>query len=81
MCQWGKLKYITINGRIRGIDECIFDLIEVLNKNGIETVACCCGHGKRPGIISLKDGRELIIAPNFKVARLVDKAFPPIFEN
>jgi hypothetical protein len=47
--------------KLVGIDYCIAPLIKVLNDGGISTVACCCGHGKNHGVISLQDGRELII--------------------
>lgn len=30
------------------IDKCMRELIESLNKKGIKTLACCCGHGKYP---------------------------------
>ena len=28
------------------VDRCLAPLVEMLNIYGIETVACCCGHGK-----------------------------------
>lgn len=52
---------MPINGRIRGIDFCISDIVAALNAAGVTTVASCCGHGERDGIISLEDGRELVI--------------------
>lgn len=52
---------IPINGKVRNIDWCIHRIVAALNAAGIETVACCCGHGEQPGIITLADGRELII--------------------
>lgn len=60
------------------IDSCIAPIVQALNDAGIKTVASCCGHGKRPGNIALEDGRELIIAKDYKTGRAVDKAFPPI---
>jgi hypothetical protein len=51
-----------------GLDPCVRELISVLNNNGFKTIASCCGHGQRPGIISLADGRELVIARNFQEA-------------
>ncbi len=35
-----------------------------LNPAGVRTVASCCGHGERPGRVSLADGRELMIYPD-----------------
>ena len=43
------------------IDECIADLVLALNKGGVHTVACCCGHEHPPGEIILADGRCLLI--------------------
>ncbi len=56
------------------IDSCILDLIKALNKNNIHTIASCCGHGKVNGNIALRDGRELIIAKDFKEARKLEKS-------
>lgn len=34
------------------IDACIADTIQMLWKNGIETLGCCCGHGKKcPSVV------------------------------
>lgn len=43
-------------------DPCLEPLVRALNDGGIPTVASCCGHGKRPGIVSLADGRQLFVA-------------------
>ena len=43
-------------------DPCLVPLVRVLNAGGVRTVASCCGHGYRPGSISLTDGSELLIA-------------------
>jgi len=72
---------ININGRSRNIDKCIAPIIKTLNEAGIETIACCCGHGRQPGNIILKDGREIFIMPDFKSARKINKLFPPIFDS
>ena len=55
---------MPIKGRVRGIDYCIADIVAALNAANIITVASCCGHKKIDGIISLEDGRELIIKNN-----------------
>lgn len=39
----------------------IADIVRALNDAGITTVASCSGHGLKPGIITLSDGRELIV--------------------
>jgi len=38
----------------RFIDPCMKKEIEKLNKRGIVTLACCCGHGKYPKTIVAK---------------------------
>lgn len=73
MCDWGD----TINLRVpipahlshtgkarwdtKPIDRCIAPLVDALNKAGIYTASCCCGHGLGNGSILLHDGRELVI--------------------
>ena len=66
MCKWGietKLMLPRANGNIKpvGIDSCIASIVEALNKNGVRTIASCCGHGKIDGSIILADGRELLV--------------------
>ncbi len=85
MCEWGimaiqmKLVKPRNDGRTHiPVDPCIATIVQALNDADIETVASCCGHGKRPGNIILGDGRELIIAQNYETGRLIDKAFPAI---
>jgi len=52
---------MPLGGKVVCIDWCIHDLVAALNAAGIETVACCCGHGKINGRIDLADGRVLTI--------------------
>jgi len=54
---------MPINGRVFNIDYCIADIVAALNAANIKTVASCCGHGGNdiPSIITLEDGRELIL--------------------
>lgn len=65
MCKWGTIVHTEIDGKPVGIDACIFDLVDALNKGGIKTEASCCGHNNIPGNIVLKDGRVLVIHPDF----------------
>jgi hypothetical protein len=60
------------------IDKCIAPIVQALNDAEIGTVASCCGHNKGFGNIALKDGRELIICPDFETARKLEKI---IYEN
>jgi hypothetical protein len=46
----------------------IADLVDALNTDKLSTVASCSGHGHRPGRISLKDGRELLVMNSEQVA-------------
>ena len=55
---------LPLGGRCRTIDRCIHHIVAALNAGGVETVACCCGHGKMTGRITLADGRELEIHPS-----------------
>jgi hypothetical protein len=60
---------MPINGRLQSIDFCIADIVAALNAANIITVASCCGHpnashdnqSKTCGVISLEDGRELLV--------------------
>ena len=61
MCEHGKTMSVMIAGQMQGIDSCIETLVRNLNDRGVATVASCCGHGQTHGVISLKDGRELVI--------------------
>lgn len=90
MCKWGteiiiELQipdYLSHTGekyiKKVAIDSCIASIVKALNDNGIHTIACCCGHGKQPGRISLADGRELLIANDYYSAQTICKSFPPI---
>lgn len=63
-CEVGTFKHqisMPINGRRQGIDLCISDIVAALNAANIKTIASCCGHSKLNGLISLEDGRNLII--------------------
>jgi len=73
MCKWGNTVkcLVTIpasesfTGKERkaykAIDFCIAPVVKALNKAGIKTRGCCCGHGEYQGSIWLMDGRELFI--------------------
>jgi hypothetical protein len=46
---------------VKPIDRCIAPIVQALNDGGVTTVSSCCGHGKRPGVIALADGRTLVV--------------------
>lgn len=52
---------MPINGKVICIDWCIHQIVAALNAGGVETIACCCGHGTQDGRIDLADGRVLFI--------------------
>lgn len=56
MCKLNKKSGLT------RIDPCMRNLIEFINEhsNMVTTVACCCGHGKYPMTIVLKDSLGLV---------------------
>ena len=85
MCKWGTdteviLCVLRKNGmEIAKVDLCIAKIIQALNNFNIQTIASCCGHGKRPGRISLADGRELYVLPDYDSAQKLDKKLPNIW--
>ena len=73
MCKWGTEVELRVpipanlshTGKrrwgVRKIDACIAPIVDALNKGGVLTDGCCCGHGKADGNIHLQDGRVLTI--------------------
>ena len=56
------LHHPTQRGFTQGsADPCIAPLVQALNDGGFQTVASCCGHGRRPGNIVLEDDRVITI--------------------
>ena len=79
MCKQGDMRLVTVDrGYQVSVDSCIAELVQKLNDAGIDTSACCCGHGKKPGNIILRDGRELFIAANYEQAREFSNKFPKL---
>lgn len=62
-CSMGSYKHqipMPINGKVRGIDYCIADIVAALNAANITTSMSCCGHGNlKKNIIMLDDGRNI----------------------
>lgn len=63
---------MPLSGKVRTIDRCIHHIVAALNAGGVETVACCCGHGKMPGRIDLADGRVLVVMSPAEATGYVD---------
>ena len=75
-CSLGSYKCtvpMPIKGRLQGIDFCIADIVAALNAANITTEASCCGHGRMAGDIMLTDGREILVVPNYEMARKIHK--------
>jgi hypothetical protein len=74
MCEWGTnvLVFVKVAAELShtgedrwqdfDIDACIAPLVSALQAGGIDMLGSCCGHGKRPGEILLRDGRVLLVA-------------------
>jgi len=64
-CGMGSFEHqipMPINGRVRGIDYCIADIVAALNTANLVTDFSCCGHGnEKIARIDLEDGRVLRI--------------------
>ncbi len=59
------LEVATASGwKKQPVDKCIASIVNALNRNGIYTASCCCGHGYELGHIWLQDGRVLVIMQN-----------------
>ena len=43
------------------IDSCIADIVDAIQKAGIDMRGSCCGHNRTEGAIHLQDGRVLLI--------------------
>ena len=73
MCTWGTNAKINLaNGKSVMVDSCLVPILKALNEAGINSVASCCGHGKRPGNIALADGRELVLVNSHAEGRRLD---------
>lgn len=63
-------------------DPCIAPIVRALNDGGLPTIASCCGHHGGVGRITLADGRELFLVPDFEAASaahdlLLTRPLPP----
>jgi len=73
MCKWGTNVEVRVpilaelshtrkaRWEVKEIDACIVKIVTALNKGGVLTTVCCCGHEKVDGTIYLQDGRVLTI--------------------
>lgn len=75
MCTMGDTVVVSTARGPVDVDSCIAQIVDTMNRAGLATVASCCGHGHRPGVISLADGRELVIARDYDEARSIERLF------
>ena len=83
MCEWGTTRNISIwNSKLKtvrevGVDDCIAEFVMMLNRNGRETVASCCGHGNQPASIILRDDTWILFLTR-EQAEQINCQFPNI---
>jgi len=55
MCKYGTVKNVTVlrQDNVAKVDACLAPLVYLLNQYGIQTITCCCGHGK-VGVSSIR---------------------------
>jgi len=51
----------------------IADIVDALNNGKLSTVASCSGHGERPGVIALRDGRQLVVLDSLAEFKRVER--------
>jgi len=73
MCKWGTDKQVlvkiptdlsstgAVEWKYKKIDFCIADIVQALQRAGIDMRGSCCGHGKTYGHIHCQDGRILLL--------------------
>jgi hypothetical protein len=59
-------------------DPCILPYVQALNNAGLDTLASCCGHGRRPGSILMTSGQVLLIMADRDEWDRVDGLWPGI---
>lgn len=75
MCRHGTTVEMVIRDKPVRIDKCISRIVAALNAGGVPTKASCCGHGQLWGRITLDDGRELMVCPDYERATAFTKVF------
>ena len=51
---------VFIDGVEFQVDKCLSILVDEMNKLGIKTIECCCGHGNQPPWIAIDAGKMAI---------------------
>lgn len=84
MCSWGSVSPIYVIRRNRDgvpdgwhkvfVDSCISGYVQEMNKMGIVTVGCCCGHGDSPPHVLISAESRLIAERlGYKVLPFLDR--------
>lgn len=82
MCEWGDTVTMCYPPRRSfDVDRCIVPIVRALNDAGIETIASCCGHKNPFGVISLRDGREMLIFHDWEATRRAEQILHPVGER
>jgi len=50
---------IQVRGRKFRVDGCMQEFIVSLNECGVETLGCCCGHGRYPMSVVVRNGNDI----------------------
>lgn len=64
MCNKRNSALVILKNKRFRVDSCMKDLIYSLNSHGINTLACCCGHGKYPMTIIYRHKSSNILNGN-----------------
>lgn len=59
-------------------DPCLEPLVRALNDGGLQTIASCCGHGRRPASVVLADGRVVAVFDSLDDEALATSTWPGI---
>ncbi len=59
-------------------DPGIVDLVRGLNAGGLQTLWSCDGHGYRPAVVGLRDGRQLLVLENIEALQQLSNLWPDI---
>lgn len=84
MCERGSTSLVWLQrgdllGQAVSVDSCLAEIIQALNDGGVKTTGSCCGHGEKPGMIALEDGRMILVVgwpEEKKVLQDLIKALP-----
>ncbi|WP_155760406.1 hypothetical protein [Stenotrophomonas maltophilia] len=59
-------------------DPGVVDLVRALNAGGLRTLWSCDGHGHRPAVVGLMDGRQLLVLESVEALHQLAHLWPNI---